>query len=189
MDKINIEPLAHAYKLLNPGAVVLISVGDGKADNLYSVTWNMPARRDPGMVAILSGKRHYSFPFIEKTGEFGVNIPHAGIAEAVLGCGRTTGSRVQDKFKRFGLTRLSAQKIKAPLVNEAVGNLECRVCQVIDLGYSALLIAQILAARAAPEHFRNGEWCFENGLKLLHHLGGDRFAVSEREIDVQLPQG
>jgi len=188
MNKVKIEPSPNAYKMLNPGAVALISVGDGKTDNLFSVTWNMPVRRDPGMVAILSGKRHYSYPFIERTGEFGVNIPHGGIVDAVLGCGRTTGSKVPDKFARFGLTRQPAEKIKAPLVAEAVANVECRLCQVIDLGQSSLLIAQILAAQASPEHFKDGEWCFDNGLALLHHLGGDRFAVSEREISAQLPR-
>jgi len=182
MKKTMIERPSDAYRLLNPGSVVLISVGDGTADNLFSVTWNMPVRRDPGMVAILSGKRHYSYPFIERTGEFAVNIPHGNIIDAVLGCGRTSGSSVPDKFARFGLTRLKAEKIKAPLVDEAVGCVECRVCQVVDLGASSLLIAQILAARAAPEHFKDGEWCFDNGLKLLHHLGGDRFAVTDREL-------
>jgi len=46
MKKIKIDPSPNAYRLLNPGAVALISVGDGKADNLFSVTWNMPLRRD-----------------------------------------------------------------------------------------------------------------------------------------------
>ena len=85
MKKMKIGPSPNAYRLLNPGAVALISVGDGKVDNLFSVTWNMPMRRDPGMVAILSGKRNFSYPIIERTGEFGMNIPDAGIVDAVLG--------------------------------------------------------------------------------------------------------
>ncbi len=182
MNKITIESAPNGYRLINPGAVVIISVGDGSQDNLFSVTWNMPLRRDPGMLAILSGKRHYSYPFIERTGEFGVNIPGAEIVDAVLGCGRTTGSKVPDKFERFGLTRRKADTIKAPLVNEAVGNLECRVCQVVDMGASSLLIAQILAAHVAEDHFKDGGWCYDNGLELVHHLGGDKFAVSTREI-------
>lgn len=185
MKKISIDPSPDAYRLLNPGAVALISVGDGQKDNLFSVTWNMPLRRDPGMVAILSGKRHYSYPFIQKTGEFGVNIPHTGIVAAVLGCGRTTGSKVPDKFDKFGLTRQPAEKIKAPLVAESVGNLECRVCQIVDLGASSLILAQILAAQVAEEHFKKGGWCFDNGLSLLHHLGGDRFAACEREVEAK----
>ncbi|MFC1707802.1 flavin reductase family protein [Planctomycetota bacterium] len=182
MEKEKVQPLSIAYRLLNPGSVVLVSVGDGKRDNLFAVTWNMPVRKNPGMVACLSGKAHFSYPFIERTGEFGVSIPDASMVDAVLGCGTTTGREVEDKFARFGLTRQQATEIKAPLVAEAVANLECRVTQVIDLGVSSLLVATILSAVAAPEHFREGGWTFENGLQLVHHLSGDRFCVSDRAV-------
>lgn len=182
MDKIKIEPSPNGYRLLNPGAVVLISVGDGKKDNLFPVTWNMPVRKDPGMVAILTGKRHYSYPFIARTGEFGINIPDVSIVDAVYGCGVTSGSKIKDKFARFGLTRRKGEKIKAPLVEEAVGHLECRVCQVVDMGASSLLIANILAAAADPQHFQKWKWTYDNGLQLLHHMGGDQFTVSSQQV-------
>ena len=35
---------------------------------------------------------------------------------------------------------------------------------------------------ATAEAFRDGKLIFENGLELLHHLGGDRFCVSDRVI-------
>lgn len=183
MEKVKIDVQPKAYRLLNPGCVVIISVGDGKEDNLFSVTWNMPVRQEPGMVAILSGKRHYSYPFISRTGEFGVNVPDAGLVDAVFGCGSVTGHDGVDKFERFSLTRQEPAKIKAPLVKEAIANLECRVCQVVDMGPSSLLISQILAAWVNPDHFQKGEWNFDNGLRLLHHLGGKRFTFSDQVIN------
>jgi flavin reductase (DIM6/NTAB) family NADH-FMN oxidoreductase RutF len=182
MEKEKIDPWTYAYRLLNPGSVVLISTGDGSKDNLFAVTWNMPVRKDPGMVAIVSGKRHFSYPFIAKTGEFGINVPDASIVDAVYGCGTTSGHDVEDKFSRFGLTRQKAEKIKAPLVKEAVANLECRVVQLVDLGASSLIIAQILTACADTLYFLDGQWLIENGLQLIHHLGGNRFAVSSQVI-------
>jgi len=187
MDKTEVAP-AQAYRLLNPGCVVLVSVGDGERDNLLAITWNMPVRKSPPLVAILSGKRHYSYPFMAETGELGINIMTADRVDAVLGCGSTTGSREPDKFGRFGLTRQAAQSIKAPLVAEAVATLECRICQVVDLGASSLLIAQVLHAAAAPEHFKHGRWCFDGGLELIHHLGGDRFSVADRAVRASPPQ-
>jgi flavin reductase (DIM6/NTAB) family NADH-FMN oxidoreductase RutF len=182
MEKLSVNAVMDAYRLLNPGSVVLVSVGDGSADNLFAVTWNMPVRKDPGMVAILSGKRHYSYPFMARTGEFGINVPDVGIVDAVLGCGTCSGRDVKDKFGRFRLTRQPPQRIKAPLVAEAIANLECRISQIVDLGASSLLIAQILTASADPHHFKDGEWNFDNGLQLIHHLGGDRFCVSDRLV-------
>ena len=187
MEKADVRPLANAYRLLNPGCLVLVSVGDGEADNLFPVAWNMPLRKDPPMVGLLSGKGHYSYPFIQKTGEFGLNVADASMMDAVLGCGYTSGAAEQDKFARFGLTRQPSTRIKAPLVAEAVGNLECRVCQVVDLGVSSLIIAQVLEATAATTHFQQGRWAFQNGLQLIHHLGGTEFCLSERAVTANKP--
>jgi flavin reductase (DIM6/NTAB) family NADH-FMN oxidoreductase RutF len=187
MDKRPIESLSKTYRILNPGSVVLISVGDGERDNLFPVTWNMPVRDDPPMAAILSGKDHFSYGFLARTGEFGINVPDVSIAEAVLGCGLTSGREVTDKFARFGLHRASSTRIQAPLVQEAVACLECRVCQVVDLGDSALILAQILAASVDPRHFQEGSWTFDNGLQLIHHMGGRSFCVSDRSITVDPP--
>ncbi|MFC1848736.1 flavin reductase family protein [candidate division CSSED10-310 bacterium] len=184
MNKKPLEKLSAAYRLLNPGCVVLVTVGDENRDNIFTVTWNMPLRREPGMVALLSGKRHFSYPYMVKTGEFGLNIPDASIAEAVLGCGSVSGKTEPDKFARFGLTRQLPVHIKAPLIAEAVGSLECRICQIVDLGASSLLIAQILSATVVSEHFQAGTWIFDNGLRLLHHLGGKSFCVSDQALVV-----
>lgn len=186
MDKSDVK-LVDAYRLINPGVVLLVSVGDGRADNLFAVAWNVPVRKDPPMVGIVSSKGHHSYPFIERTGELGLNVPDASLAGQVLGCGKTSGRDVPDKFARFGLTRQPAERIRPPLVAEAVANLECRVCQVVDLGSSALVMAQVLRAVASSEHFRDGQWQLDRGLRLLHHLSGDRFCASEQMLVAKVP--
>ncbi len=182
MDKARIDPLSSATRLINHGPCVLISVGDGNRDNLFTVAWNMPVRKDPPLIAIESGKGHFSYDFIARTGEFGLNVPTLDIAEKVLAAGKISGAAVDDKFAHVGLTRQPPTAIKAPLVAEAVASLECRVCQVVDLGASSLLIAQVVDATADPAAFKDGEWCFDDGLRLLHHIGGNAFSASERKI-------
>ena len=175
--------LAGAYRVLNPGSVVLVSVGDESGDNLLAITWNMPVRKDPPMAALLVGKRHHSYPFIARTGELGVNVLDASRVAAVYGCGTVSGAEEADKWARAGLTRRPGERIGAPLVEEAVAALECRVCQVVDLGATALLVANVLAGFADPEHCPGGEWRFDRGLGLLHHLGGARFTASDRLVE------
>ena len=182
MKKTPIEPISDAYRVLNPGSVVVISVGDGDKDNLFAVTWNMPVRKNPPMAAILSGKRHHSYGFMARTGEFAINVLPAEQVDALYACGTLKGRLEPDKFTRAGLTRLEARTIGAPLVAEAVASLECRVCQVVDLGQSSLLVAQIVDACADPRHFVDGHWTFENGLRLLHHLSGQEFCVSPERV-------
>ena len=180
MTKVNMN--ANQYSLLNPGCVVIVSCGDETKDSLFSVTWNMPIRKDPSMVAILAGKGHYSYSFIKKTGEFGINIPASSLVDAVLGCGTTSGHKGVDKWERFGLSRQKAQKIKAPLINETFANLECRISQIVDMGASSLLMAQIVSAQVDDQYFADGKLVFDGNLELLHHLGGDRFCVSNKMI-------
>lgn len=180
-------PLSSAYHVLNPGCVVLISVGDGERDNLFPVSWNMPLCDDPPVVGVLSSREHFSFPFIERTGSFGVSVPDVRLLDAVYGCGKTTGETETDKFRRFALTRDKAEEIQAPLVAECLAHLECRVDRIVDVEGSALLIAHVLAARAEEEHFRDGVWRFDSGLSLIHHLDGPRFAVSSQVATARRP--
>jgi flavin reductase (DIM6/NTAB) family NADH-FMN oxidoreductase RutF len=187
MQKTALESLSLAYRLLNPGSVVLVSVGDGERDNLFPVSWNMPVGDDPPLAALLSSREHFSFPFIERTGELALNVPCAEIVDALYGCGKTSGSEVPDKFARFGLHRETPSSIRVPLVAEAVANLECRVERILDVEGCGLILARVVAARAASEHFRDGDWQFDRGLQLIHHLAGNRFCVSEGVREARRP--
>jgi len=175
-----VEPLSAAYRLLNPGLVVLVTVGDEQRDNVVPVSWNMPVSRDPATLALCVDKEHFSYPFIERTGELGLSIPDESLIDAVYGCGSVSGADVADKFARFGLRRERARVIGAPLVGDAVAGIECRVERSVDLGDAAIVIGRVVAACARPEHFSDGAWSFGHGLRLIHHLGGDCFCVSER---------
>ena len=179
--------LSEVYHLLNPGPVVLVSVKHGDRDNLFPVSWVMPACDDPPVVALLVAREHFSFPLLEQSGELGINIPTLPVLDAVYGCGKTSGRDEPDKFARFGLTREVSAEIGAPLVAECVAGIECRVDRIHDVEGSALIVARAVAARAAPDCFRDGDWRFETGLALCHHLSSARFCVSERVATARRP--
>ncbi len=185
MSEQNYMKVNNPHRLLTPGSVVLISVGDGEDDNFFPVAWNMPLRKSPPMVAILSGKRHYSYQLMDKTGEFGLNIPDRSLAAKVIKSGKVSGHDIDDKFAHTGLTKIHAGHIKAPLVQEAVARMECRISQVNDMGGSALVIAQILHSEVRQDCFSDGKWDFSQGLELIHHMGGNQFAVSNTSIQIK----
>ena len=180
MTKLKIHSGAHVF--LNPGCVVWISAGDGQSDGVFSVTWNMPIRKEPAMVAIECSQNHHTYQFIRKTGEFAINIPEGKMVDAVLGCGTVSGKSGVDKFEKFGLTRVKAEKIKSPLIKEAFANIECRIAQVVDMGASALLLAQVVSTQVDERHYADGKLSFENGLELLHHITGNQFCVSNKVL-------
>jgi flavin reductase (DIM6/NTAB) family NADH-FMN oxidoreductase RutF len=181
MSKIVIDNNIHA--LLNPGSVVLISAKDKQNEGIFAVTWNMPVKKEPAMVAFESSQNHFTYSIIKSTGEFAVNIPHAAMVNQVLGCGQISGKTGVDKFKRFNMSKDKSHKTDLPLVKEAFANLECKVVQIVDMGASAIVIGHVVRAIVEEEHYKNGQITFENGLQLLHHLGGNRFCISERVIE------
>ena len=180
MNKREIE-LSQSVRLINHGPCILVSVGDGTRDNLFTVAWNMPIRKNPPLVAIESSKSHHSYPFIETTEEFCINVPPPAIAEKVLAAGKVSGAAVEDKFADVGLTREPSSVIKAPRVAEAAAHLECRTVRVVDFDTSALIIGEVVAAAAAEHLFEDGMWQPQNGEGLLHHLGGNNFCVSTQK--------
>ncbi len=181
----NAIPLADAYRILNPGCVVVVSVGDGQRDNALAITWNMPARRNPPRAAILCGQGHYSYPFIAETQSLVINVLGARWVDAVYRLGAVSGRDVADKFAFAGLHRTPAREVAAPMVAEAMASLECRVAESLLWDGSALLVLDVVRAWADPTCFANGEWRFGSGDALLHHLTGRRFCLSERTLLAQ----
>ncbi len=120
---------------------------------------------------------------IKRTGEFGINIPDSSLADAVIYCGKNSGRDVPDKFAGAGLARVEGKEIAAPMVAEAAARIECRISQVVDMGYSSILIANILYAEVREDYYSDGAWNFGGGLELIHHLGGSEFAVSGRSLE------
>ena len=170
--------LEESVRLINHGPCVLVSVGDSDADNLFTVAWNMPVRKNPPHIAIESSMSHHSFSFIEKNRELCINVPAANIADKVLAAGKISGADVDDKFAEVGLSREPSVVVKAPRVAEAVGHLECRVSKIMEFGSSAMIIAEVVAAAADETLFENGTWQPDRGDGMLHHLGGNAFSVS-----------
>ena len=124
--------------------VVLITSKYKEKDNIMVAAWHSPISFDPPLYAIAIGKDKFSHSLIKKSGEFGVNFVDSKIEEAVLCCGRTSG-KDKDKFESCSLTRKKAEKIKAPLVEEAVAWYECRVVDESDTGDHTLFIGEVLS--------------------------------------------
>ncbi len=120
MAKIKHEPVP----LLFPTPVVLVTSqsGDSKP-NIITIAWTGVVNSKPPMISVAIQPSRYSHGLILSSGEFGVNIPTRNLLRAVDYCGTVSGRNV-DKLKVTGFTRMPAEKIKAPLIQECPVNLE-----------------------------------------------------------------
>ena len=65
-----------------------------------------------------------------KNKECVVAIPPASMAETVVKIGDISGKEC-DKFEKFGIKTLEAEKVDAPLIDGCIANLECKVVDFV----------------------------------------------------------
>ena len=123
-------PLSRAFTLIEPGPVVLVTTHDGTRPNIMTITWTMVRGFDASF-ALTTGPWNHSWDALVETGECVLSIPTADMLDTVVGIGTCSGADT-DKFDRFGLTPLPARHVQAPLIGECLGNIECRVEEVVD---------------------------------------------------------
>ncbi len=165
-------PLSQAYRLLEPGPVVLLTTSGSKRPNIMTMSWHMMIDFEPPLVGCVVSNRDYTFDILRKTRECVINIPTVELAKQVIGCGNTSGRNI-DKFKKFGLTSSTASQVSAPLVDECFANLECKVVDTEMVNKYNIFILKVVKA-----------WIDRSKKypKTIHHFGRGNFMVAGRTI-------
>jgi len=89
-------------------------------------------------------------------------------------CGTASG-REHDKFKETGLTRLRAEKVKAPLIKECVARLECKVQSQFPTADHTIFVGEMVGAHVDKGVFTNAYNLKK--ARMIFHLGGNKFAT------------
>jgi len=173
-------PLEEAYRLINPGCVVLVTSAYRDRANVMTLAWQSPLSRRPPLVGISVAQTHFTAELITASEEFALNIPGAGLFKQVQRCGKVSG-REKDKFKEAGLTPAGAKKIRAPLIAECLGHLECGVVDRHKTGDHFFFVGEVLTASAESDFFSE-RW--HEAAELIHHLGGKWFYFSGRREEI-----
>ncbi len=166
--------------VLSPVPVVLLSCG-GTAEwaaNIITIAWIGSICSDPPMLSISLRPERHSFPIIQATREFVVNLPTRKQARITDWCGMVSGRKV-DKFAESGLTPAPALQVAAPIILECPVNIECRVRQEIPLGTHVMFLAEVVAVRVTAALLDpQGRFRLEDADLLAYGLG-QYFALGE----------
>lgn len=175
-------PKEKSTRLISSGNVILVSCTYKDKANIITLAWKTPLSHKPPLVGISIAKTHFSCELIEKSEEFIINVPDLSLLDKVVFCGKTSG-RTVDKFKEARLTPLKAHSLlNTPLIAECIGNLECYVRDIKEVGDHKLFIAEIIYAQAEEGLF-DQTWQVDK-TKLIYHLGGSLFTSSDKMIEV-----
>lgn len=152
--------------LTNPLQTILVTCRHKGKDNIITMDWHTPLSFNPMIYAISVGKTRYSLELIKNSKVFVVNFMSKKFEKEILFCGRNSG-RNCDKFAQTGLTKEESEKIDCPRIREALGFLECKVLQLIEVGDHVLFIAEVINSGLK----KHG--------KRLFHLHEDQFTTTE----------
>jgi flavin reductase (DIM6/NTAB) family NADH-FMN oxidoreductase RutF len=168
-------PLSEAYRLLEPGPVVLLTTARKGRPNIMAQSWHTMIEFEPPLVACVVSNRNFSFKALKATGECVINIPTVALAEKAVACGNCSGQEI-DKFEAFKLTPVAAALVEAPLIAECYANLECRVVDTRMVAKYCLFILEVLKAWIDP--------AIKNP-RTIHHLGRGFFMVAGETIKLR----
>jgi len=140
MEKIS---LPTAAKLTSPNPVTLVCTEkpDGTT-NLATVSWWTYLSFNPNMIAYAMAKTSYSGEMVRSNKKVILTIPGVEIAEAVMGCGSTTG-RNTNKVEQFGieLTTVPGSSIRIPAHSRVA--IQCGMKEYHEVGDHYLYICDV----------------------------------------------
>lgn len=165
-------PLSRVYRHLEPGPVVLLTTANKGRANVMTLSWHTMLEFEPPLVGCVVSNRNFSFAALAATKECVINIPTVRLADAVVKCGNVSGRR-RDKFTAFGLTRLPAARVEAPLIAECYTNLECRVVDARWVRQYNFFVLEVCQAWVDPA---------VRAPRTIHHRGHGEFMVAGRTI-------
>jgi flavin reductase (DIM6/NTAB) family NADH-FMN oxidoreductase RutF len=119
-------PLGDVFHFIESGPVVLVTTFDGVRANVMSMSWTTMIDFDPPLIGIVMSAENHSQAALRKTRECVIAVPGADLMEKVVDIGNCSG-RDLDKFAKFGVKTLPAEKVRSPLVAECLINVECNV--------------------------------------------------------------
>ena len=169
-------PLSKVYQFIEPGPVVLLTTqAPGAKPNAMAMSWHMMLDFEPPLIACVVARGNYSFEALHNTQECVIAVPPASLAKIVTDIGNCTGGDT-DKFGCFGLSLLPASDVAAPLIGEAMVNLECRVKDMKLVKPYNLFVLECVKAWENP-HLKDAP--------MLHHHGYGNFSVDGEHIQIK----
>jgi len=165
-------PLSKVYGLLEPGPVVLVSTARAGRANIMAMSWHTMLDFEPPLLGCVISGSNFTFEILDQTGECVLNIPTVELAEKVVGCGNTSGRKI-DKFQHFGLTPAPASCVQAPLIDECYANLECKVADRQMVAAYNLFVLEVVKAWTNPAVVEP---------RTIHHRGKGVFMVAGETI-------
>jgi len=167
---MKIMQINKAFTLIEPGPVVLITTNNGEKNNIMTISWTMVVDFSP-IFAITTGPWNYSYTALSESRECVIAIPTVDLIDQVVGVGTCSGADT-DKFEKFGLTPVKGKCVGAPLIEECLANIECKVIDIVKQH-------NIIVLEGVAAYFDSSR----KEKRTVHAVGDGTFIVDGRKLD------
>ena len=165
-------PTEKIRKYLEPGPIALVSSQWRGKTNIMTMGWFTVMEFTPALVGCIIANSNHSYNMIRKSKACVINLPTADLLNTVIGIGNSSGA-VLDKFKKFKLTAVEADKVKVPLIKECYANFECRLVDTRLISKYNYFIFEVVKAHVAvsPKY-----------PETVHYTGEGVFMISGKHV-------
>jgi flavin reductase (DIM6/NTAB) family NADH-FMN oxidoreductase RutF len=133
---------AKVLKKLEYG-VYVVAMGKGNEGNAFCASWLAQVSSEPPSVALAVHNAHQSMPLLAKQGAFVVNLIGAD-NEAVA---KTYYGPAESGYQKLRTANITDSPVSgSPILNGAVGWLDCKIVKSVPVGNHTLFIAEVVAA-------------------------------------------
>jgi len=136
-----------AFHLFKPEATVFVIAYDSVLQRPTDMVagYNMKCSSKPAMLAVALWVEGYTHKVIQREKEFVIAVPSKAMEKYIPVFGKLHGNEV-DKFAKTQMPTRKAKFIKAPLIEEAYMNFECKLVKEVESGDHILFIGEVLQA-------------------------------------------
>lgn len=166
------------YLLLHPRPAYIVGVGRiDEVVNFMAASWVTPVSEEPPRLAVAIDVESFTNELIKKYGDFTVQVYPMDRLDDIYFVGSRSGRNL-NKAEVLGLRVIKGEKVEAPVLEDAIGVLECRLAWQYESGDTTLFIGDIASARASENHFdRSRGWNFRVTNIPLHNWGRGFYSV------------
>jgi flavin reductase (DIM6/NTAB) family NADH-FMN oxidoreductase RutF len=168
-------PLKKVVTLLEPGPLVLVTTYEKEVYNIMTMGFHMMMQHDPPLIGFIIGPWDHSYEALTKTKECVIAIPGVDLMEKAVDIGNCSGSDT-DKFKKFGLNAIKSKKVGAPLIQECLANIECKVVDTrMANDYNMFILKAVKAWKNTDRKEQ----------RIFHHNGDGTFSIDGEAFNLQ----
>ncbi len=179
-------PLEYFYKVLAPRPVAIITTIDkeGKV-NAAPFSFIMPLSMEPAMLCFATDPEHDTYANIKEVPEFVANLPKEEIAKKLWITGKEFPKGVNE-LEKAELTQISSKMVRPPSIKECFARIECKVEDTREYGDHALVVGKVVNVDVDSNCYNLDKNLLNvDAAKPLLHLGGSKFALPLKVIDVR----